>query len=176
MEDIQFWVYILFGLIYFITRSFGKKKQKKQPQNSSRPQPRKRQGSKESEERPLTFEELLKEVTGQSSLPNRGEEEEPEFEEIEEEVEYKPLVTPEEEGRKRSFADAESKKIYEESIKRAQSSSEPIEFERDIHFLKNHGEENQEESEIVKDIKRTLQNPSEARKAIILSEILNRKY
>ncbi|MFY0685802.1 MAG: hypothetical protein JXQ90_01485 [Cyclobacteriaceae bacterium] len=187
MDDIQFWIYLVFAAIYFIGKAL--KKKNKPPVNRPRPQsPLETEtelADRPQTSRPATFEELLEEITGQKSL-------EPETP-VEESVEEKPVPFYEEqkeiipvqkdesiemEGRNRQFADEESKRIYEESIKRAEGFN--IGFEPDEKFsskkvLRSTAEE-ETENEFASEIKSMLQNPDDAKKAIILSEILNRKY
>jgi hypothetical protein len=77
-----------------------------------------------------------------------------------------------------SFADDESRKVYEESIRMAEGAD--IQFDPDESFrsvkLKSTTQYKPEENEFVKEIRNTLSSPSDARKAVILAEILNRKY
>ncbi|MEQ9306298.1 MAG: hypothetical protein RJQ14_20460 [Marinoscillum sp.] len=177
MDDIQFWLYLVFGAIYFLARFLKKKK----PENSpSRPGQDTSSGQGETR-KPVTFEELLKEFT-----EGRDEKEEEEIEKPEP-VEARQLVKerkwqeenkPEEfeEGVTRRFSDDESKRIYQESIQRAEGSK--IEFKRDEHFksklqrIEDEGEGN----DIAAEIKEMLQDRTQAQKAVVLSEILNRKY
>ena len=85
-----------------------------------------------------------------------------------------------EEGRSRKFADEESRRVYEESIKRAEGAK--IEYKPDEHFasskLRSSFEniEEEEESPLVSEVRDMLSTPESARQAIVLQQILNRKY
>ncbi|MFY0605271.1 MAG: hypothetical protein JXR10_01060 [Cyclobacteriaceae bacterium] len=169
MDDIQFWLYLAFGAIYFITRMFKKKNQPADQEGEVPPTA--------NSPKPVSFEDLLKEFTQEKK------------QEVEEELVQEVDTTPEEvkwveenkpkkyeEGRTRRFSDDESKRIYEESIKRAEGAE--LTFERDEHFKSGirRNEEQHEDNEIAVDIKEMLSDQDEAKRAIILSEILNRKY
>lgn len=166
MDDFSFWWYIIAAVIYFLTR--GKKK--KAPTNS-------RPGSENNppSSQPKSFEDLLREIT-------EGRTEETPI------PEQKPVVIekpePEEEnirleGERRAFADDESRRVYEESIKMAEGAD--IEFAPDENFqeprlFKGSAKEEEEDEWSIADEIRNGLNSSEARKAVIYSEIINRRY
>lgn len=175
MDDIQFWLYLAFALIYFITRGLKKKEPVKPPQQDDQTE---RQPGRQS--KPVTFEELLKEFT-------EGKQERVEEEKIPQPVEARQLVKEREwveaqkprnfeEGRTRRFADDESRRVYEESIKLAEGSK--LDFERADSFkskLKRR-DADEEGDNVAADIKAMLQDHHSAKRAIVLGEILNRKY
>ena len=128
------------------------------------------------------FDELLREVTGETQLglprpieqtPIEIAKEEKQKEEVEDSFRL--------EGERRAFADDESRKIYEASIK--QAAGYDIKFQPDEHFkesgLFEKGKQasgvGEEEYTIADEIRDGFSS-DEARKAIIYSEILNRRY
>lgn len=167
MDDFSFWWYIIAAVIYFLTR--GKKKE----------QPNKRPGSENNppQSQPKSFEDLLKEITEGRPQEEQTVKQEPvviDSREVEAERESHSA-----EGEKRVFADDESRRVYEESIKMAEGAD--IEFAPSENFqepklfkgaAKN---EDEEEWSIADEIRDGL-NSAEARKAVIYSEILTRKY
>jgi len=168
MDDFNFWWYIIAAVIYFLTR--GKKK--KQP-TTSRPGTENRPKTQ-----PKSFEDLLKEITEgrepESETPKPIAEQKPFIIRDEEEERRKAI---ESEGSKRAFADDESKRVYEESIKMAEGADlefNPSENYREPRLFKQE-EETEAEPTIADEIRDGL-NTSEAKKAIIYAEILNRKY
>ncbi|XOV95083.1 MAG: hypothetical protein ACFHWX_10300 [Bacteroidota bacterium] len=176
MDDIQTWIYIIIGIIYFIVRSL----KKKTPNSSEQPMPRSSQPQQSDTQRrkPLTFEELLKEFTN----PEAGQDTEEAIEEVEEVERPERERVREEfatEGSTRRFSDEESKRVYEESIKKAEgfkidySTDEKYHTEKLKAILHDHEEE---ESTFADDIKEMFNDPQDAKKAVVLSEILNRKY
>ncbi|MFK7953013.1 MAG: hypothetical protein AB8B73_09220 [Ekhidna sp.] len=172
MDDFNFWWYIIAAVIYFLTRGKKKKQEQSRPGTENAPPP---QG------RPKSFEDLLKEIT-------EGHQEEEAKTIVQEPVvvEEKPYEIEErrreaqrsEEGSKRSFADEESRKVYEQSIKMAEGAD--IEFKPDEHFaeprLFKGSKVNEEEEWTIADEIRDGLNTSEAKRAVIYSEILARKY
>ena len=180
MDDIQLWIYLVFGAIWLISRIFKKNNKdatprkaprQSQPQQSDRPN------------KPVSFEDLLKEFTeGKTDEEEEIVEEQPEpveARQILQERRRQEVNTPDfsNEGNNRRFSDEESRRIYEESIKRAEGSK--LDFKRDEHFrlkLKDRDEEEDDTSDLAGEISGMLQNPEDARKAVILSEILTRKY
>ena len=165
MEDFKIWIYLVFGAIYLITRVMKKKKPEEAPHSpleTADDNYPKRQA-------PSSFEELLQEFTEQ-----REEKEEPAIRE--EAVKSSPVeVDTRLEGERRHFADEESRQIYERSIQEAEGAD--ISYERDEHFKVNRAASEHERShEIGSSLKSMLRNPGSARKAVILAEILNRKY
>jgi hypothetical protein len=172
MEDYKFLWYIIAAVIYFLTRGKKKKKEQSRPGTENAPSP---------QERPKSFEDLLREITEGA----KEEEEEP--------VERKPEIVHESrydreererenarksEGSQRAFADDESRRVYEESIKMAEGAD--LDFKPNEHFVepslfKGEVEDLEEEWTIADEIRDGL-NTTEAKKAIIYSEILARKY
>lgn len=176
MDDIQFWLYLLFAIIYFISRGL---KKKDAPKPSERP--RASQPHQESRPKQVSFEELLKEFT-EGRVPDEeqvSEKEERlnegiEHQESEKRRELKPAF---DEGTTRNFSDDESKRVYQESIKRAEGAT--LDFGRDEDFksrLKSRFEKEEESTSVASDIREMLSNPEDAKKAVVLSEILTRKY
>ena len=183
MDDYRILWYILAAVIYFLTRGKKKKNAPKRPGTENNPAP---------QEPKKSFEELLKEITGESVL----EQEEPEvvvekkqpvskpYEETrdeENEEEKRAAAARRLEGEKRAFADEESRRVYEESIKRAEGSK--IDYEPDENYAeprlfrdKNKVEEEVlEETTFADEIRKGL-TTGDAKKAVIYAEILQRKY
>ncbi len=175
MDNIQFWIYVIFAVIYFLSRSLRKK-----PAENQQKRPRSPLETDEGPRRqPASFEELLEEITGRQTLkePPREVEEEESFTPVTPKKK-EPAPPPFDEGRTRRFSDEESRRIYEESIKNAEGFD--LDYKPDAKFasrkvLRATAEE-EEVNEFASEIRSTLQNPESAKKAIILAEIINRKY
>lgn len=173
MDDIQTWIYIIIGVIYFVIRSFRKKTPEipnESPVDTTNPQ-----RSDSERRKPLTFEELLKEFTDPESRQTE--------EEVVEEVRRpEPEKTKEDfakEGSTRRFSDEESRKVYEESIKQAEGFEIPYDTDEDYHIEKFKAiphDHDEEEDTVADDIRSMLSQPEDAKRAIILGEIINRKY
>ncbi|MEM7550459.1 MAG: hypothetical protein AAF363_12325 [Bacteroidota bacterium] len=164
MDDIGNIVYIVFLVIYLLSRAFKKKKPKQPPtanpdayeQTESQPTQRPK--------KQLTFEEMLREFT-EGAPP-----EEPEV--LDEPV---PEPTP------RQYDDQSISEKYQSSIdqaKKFKTIDEQVELERkplvfdefDAYDIKEDG------PSIADEVRESLQNLDDARKAIILKEVLDRKF
>lgn len=166
MDDFNFWWYIIAAVIYFLTR--GKKKK---PQQKSRP------GTENSspKSQPKSFEDLLREITEGRVT------QEPQQETVEVQPKEEQNATTKERfkksGEQRAFADDESRRVYEESIKMAEGAD--IAFEPDENFKEprlfkkesNQATERSYAEELMDGF-----DADEAKKAVIYSEIFNRKY
>lgn len=64
MDDSNIWYYLVLGLIYFVSKAFGKKKKKASPPNQA---PRPLPSEPEQALPEMSFDELLREITGQKS-------------------------------------------------------------------------------------------------------------
>lgn len=167
--DEQIWFYIIAAVIYFLTRK------KKKPTDSPSTPNTSRSDRPTQQNKPVSFEDLLREITEQR-------EEESQTEPVYEERKPEPKREPEEsafetEGRNRQFSDDESRKVYEESIKQAEGAD--IEFVPDESYASQRLFKDKKEDlepSIADEIRDSFKNPDTARKAIIYSEILQRKY
>lgn len=184
MDDLNIWWYLIAAVIYFITRAKKKKKGQDTSPRSQQPRPNSsRPGSENNPppgQAPKTFEDLLKEITGEREVEPEPVRQEPMVianektaRELEEErrTEQRRL-----EGERRAFADEESRRVYEESIKQAEGSD--LKFERHEHFKKLRATEvaTDEDTYTFADEIRDGLSSSEARKAVIYAEILNRRF
>ncbi len=173
MDEIKIWVYLAFAAIYLISRAMKKKKPENKPhsplQTAEEESPRRTA--------PASFEDLLKEFTEEHEKQETVER--PEIPPTEEVIPAHNVQqeVPEEirrEGRQRHFADAESRAIYERSVQEAEGAD--ISYERDEHFKMKRLEPEETKNEVASELKNMLRSPSDARKAVVLAEILNRRY
>lgn len=179
MDDIQFWIYIIFAIIYVVARALKKK-----------PKPEENEGPvlQAPPRRTVTFEELLREFSENAKKTQEPEEaevveaEKP-IRRLSEEIRAVEKRAPKkeafEEGRTVMFADAESRRVYEESIRMAEGAS--IAFEPDEKYKARFGglkkrDEGAVENPIAADVLAMLQDTDGAKRAVIMAEVLNRKY
>ena len=184
MDDIQLLLYLIIGAIYIISRALKGKNKKQQPQARPQKRPSTQQTSKPA---PTSFEDILAEF-GKRLEEQQEEEKEISYEPIEEVIEPVQPAQPtsyqnefEKEGRNRQFADEESRRVYEEAIVRAEGADIAFEANKKFHTpgLKmgfSAYEQTEKENKFAAELKEMLANPNETKKAIILSEILNRRY
>ncbi|MEQ9468101.1 MAG: hypothetical protein RLN88_11855 [Ekhidna sp.] len=165
MDDFSFWWYIIAAVIYFLTRSKKKQQPNTRPGSENNPPP----------SQPKSFEDLLREIT-----EGRSDEDKPVFKQepvrIDREEREKEDIRLE--GERRAFADDESRRVYEESIKMAEGADlvfEPDEAFQEPRLFKAPKADQEDKWTLADEIRDGL-NSSEAKKAVIYSEILSRKY
>ena len=160
MDDIQLIVYILIVAFGIFSRFLKAKKKAPKSQAPADERPSKKPS--------VSFEELLKEFTGEDST-------EPELEEAAEprKVERKAMI---------EYDDDEIQQRYQESLKKAESyksKSEKVVQQDDRHtgnFTHFRGYDEFEKEEEESEFLTFLREEDGPRKAIILGEILNRRY
>lgn len=190
-------IYIVFAIIYFVVRMLKKKQQP--PDATERDfEQETGQGGQPTSERPVSFEDLLRELTGQKQpqqapppppeetrAPARNQRRDFQFpsdgdnyEDVQEEWEDKEVAVLKEGSTTRVFADEESKRIYEKSISQVKNQEDELEkqLERAKSRFKEFEIQEEQTSAVREEIVEMLQSSEGAKKAIILSEILNRKY
>ena len=162
MEDIELLVYILliaFGLFSRLLKGKKNKKPVSKPASES---------TQEKKPASVTFEELLREFTGEArekAAPQPSEQ-------------VKPIPEPAEEVYE--YDDEFAQRKYQESLKQAEDyqskSQAPIDDRHTGKFSHFRGYEEHEKEEEESEYIKMLREEDGPRKAIILSEILNRKY
>jgi hypothetical protein len=182
--DSQIWIYIIIGIIYFVSRFFKKSDQPDDiPDTRSDGQPR-----RETTERPkqLTFEELLREIT-EAKQPQK-----PVYQPT---PEVKPQPRQEytnydddiaEEAQDLEDVDYDYKKkdniyeVYEEAKRQAftrPSLEETMDVNNtDIKFGKFKVFEKEQQSNLLEEYVKDFQDPDGLKRAVVMSEILNRKF
>jgi hypothetical protein len=181
MSDLELYIYIALALIYFLTRVFKPKKNPRPPGNykdsaadtSETP-------ARPSRERQMTFEELLQEFTGyreppQTAAPDFEEEvkEEKIPEEIQEEKEEYQYYEGYDDYKKSSFTGYNS--IPQEERKMV-TIDEQVSLDEPLLRKFEWGVDELSESSYTTKYRNMLKNRESIRDAIILKEILDRKY
>ena len=181
--DVQFWIYIIIGVIYFLSRMLKKPEQEAgTPPETARPERRPMHTEQPTAERPrqLTFEELLREITEAKQVQRREPEPvpAPEFESYE--TEFK------EEARSLEqipYDDAENArvfKVYQDAknqVFERQSLEETLRLKDTVvDFRKFEAFEKQGQNKLLDDYARLIRNPQSLRQAVVMSEILKRKF
>lgn len=160
MDDIQVIIYIAFVLFAIISRALKKKKAvAKKPVQSNNQDP------EQSSPSPLSFEELLREFTEEKT------------ETVEPDPE--PSITRERERVYDRQDDEEVKRVYEESVRASKRFELESKHTDDRHtgnftHFRGYSEEDTEEEE--NEYADLFRDPESAKRAIIASEILIRKY
>lgn len=174
MDNIQTWVYIALGVVYFISRLL--KKPEEQAPQARRPQ-QNTQGNGDSP-KPLTFEELLREITEAKepySQPSQGKPVQ-EFVDYDDEVEEEVApARPDYDFRKQ-----ETYKTFEENKFAAfnrLSYEDTLKVEdTNVSFGKFKVFEEESKTTLASEIKQEFSDSDRVRRAFIMGEIFNRKY
>ncbi|MBL3658648.1 hypothetical protein [Fulvivirga sediminis] len=159
--DKEILIYIVFVAIAIISRVLKSAKKK---QSSQAPKRTANRTSSQNVEKTKTFEELLREFTGEANSSEPSSRELPELEIDEFDHEEEERV---EETYRKSINAAKDLKTLDEQV-----DLEDIPTKSQYFSEYDQKEENSVASEILQSLK----DPNGARKAVILSEILNRKY
>ncbi|MDH5397667.1 MAG: hypothetical protein OEX02_05955 [Cyclobacteriaceae bacterium] len=157
MDDYKILVYIAIIAFGLLSKLLGKRKKMQQ------------QERKEEDEREVTpsatFEDLLEEFQRRTS----GNVEKPEHKttfDQEEQREYAlETETPD---------DEEIAKVFEASVRQAENTEEETSSPVFGHFKRY--EEEKEDNALALEVRKLLSSPDNAAKAVVLSEIINRKY
>ena len=182
--DAQFWIYIVIGVIYFLSRLL--KKPEQEPGQSPDPRPPARRNAAPTQqaagERPrqLTFEELLREIT-------EGKQAAPQVPEPVKETEYESLETvPAEEARSLEqvgFDEAENARVFKayedakQQVLERRSLEETLSLKDTVmDFKKFDVFENQRRTRVKDDYVKLIRNPQMLKQAVVMSEILKRKF
>lgn len=181
--DYQFWIYVIIAIIYGISRVI--KKAENQPKDVSAPQPDRtiRYDTKPPVEKPkqLTFEELLREIT-EAKQPVKPVE--TSVRPQAEYVDYDDELPDEEQDLEDVNYDYKKKDklydVYEEAKRQAferPSLEETMNIKNtDMQFGKFKAFEQKAQRNLLEEYTRDFQDPEGFKKAVVMSEILNRKF
>lgn len=180
--DTEFWIYVIIGIIYFVSRFFKKNEQP----GADIPESSKPQSGPRPESRPMTFEELLREITeGKTATEQpRPEPRVPETRIPEPVIPPRPVYEDAQRSLESIDVDEEEQlpkwKAYEEPF--AQNANrvsleETLRLEDTVvEFRKFEAFEQRKEKKLLDDYIKMLRDPQSLRQAIVLSEILKRKF
>ncbi len=164
--DFKYILYIIFFVIYILAKTLKKSKSKQSPKS---PRPKIDEETHEAEPT-ITFEDIFR------GLTNDKKKEEPEPVEVVNEVEEFESNYP---------SDDEIQEVYKESLIQAEKSKTQEQIVRDnakkkrtapLKSEKFAAYEVEEITSLASELGEMLKNPEDARKAIVLREILDRKY
>jgi hypothetical protein len=175
MDSFQFWLYVIIAVIYLLSRA-RKKKADESPgpidANDERPLSSPPPGDRPKQ---LTFEELLKEITESKQQPPTREEPVVDYDENLEEEE-KDLEDVEYDYRKQN----KTYEVYEEAKKQAflrPSLEETMKVQDTVvSFSKFKEFESGSETNLASEYLKDFHDPDGFKKAVVMSEILKRKF
>lgn len=176
----QFWIYVIIGVIYIISRLLKKPEQAGEGSGEAPRPPQRRPPQSTESPRPLTFEELLREIT-------EGKQAEKIPEQRRREPEYATLETVDADEAKSleevGFDEAENARIfkaYEDAKRQAferRSLEETLKLEDTaVDFQRFDVFDDRQKKSLRDDYIQLLRNPRSVRQAVIMSEILKTKF
>ncbi len=178
MDDLELYIYIALGVIYFLSRAFRKKKPVTPPRKQQDANSREGHEQDHRTEKQVTFEDLLREFTGQKKEPEYEYEEGPE--EHEQSYDEEKYYQEEESAEEYATEEEVGYKSYEEVYsmnKDLKTLDEQVNLE--IAEKKRFNEYKIEEGRnihVAKRFREMLHNKDSVKDAIILKEILDHKY
>jgi hypothetical protein len=182
--DAEFWIYIVIGAIYFLSRLFKKQEQptgeSPEPQRPERRIPGQSGPPPTDAPRPMTFEELLREITEGKQAQKRPPQPvpQPEYESYEKDIvdEARSLEETNFEETERATKWKAYEGIPASNIER-RSLEETLRLEDTVvNFRKFDVFENKDQNRLSDDYIRILRNPQTLKQAVVMSEILKRKF
>lgn len=178
--DAQFWIYIVIGIIYFLSRML---KKPEEAGGGASGEPRRRAGGGEASEeaQPMTFEELLREITEGKQARRPEPRPQPQPQPV---ARYEPYERdPGEEARSLEQAaidDAQILEKYREAQSFAEerkSLEETLRLEDTVvDFNRFKAFERKQRKSAVTDYMKIIRNPETLKQAVVMSEILQRKF
>jgi hypothetical protein len=179
MDDLELYIYIALALIYFFSRAFRKKKRVKPPQSTQRTSSDDAQRPAARTEKPLTFEDLLREFTGQKEEKAfEGEEIIEMGEDVLNDQRYD--YTEDNLSDTNTGYNQDTYKNYEEiygSSKNLKTLDEQVSLDtRGRKRFDTYKIKESENIHVAQRFREILKNKNTVKDAIILKEILDRKY
>ncbi len=179
MDENKIWYYLVLGIIYFVFNRFFKKAKENPDTNPQRPSSETRT---EPTEKPLSFEELLREITEgkkQASQPKPKPKPVP----TTQYVDYDDDIDEEEQDLEDVNYDYKNQdKIYEtyEKAKKEAFDRPSLEESMKLEPMGSFGRfkefEDNEKNTVLSEYSEAFNDPEGVKKAFVLSEIFNRKY
>ena len=171
MGELKIIIWIVLGIIYLVSRA----RKKQVPDSTQKP------AEEYPEEKPLTFDELLKEI--QATKAPKQQQSVPEAVAEYEDVDYDDNLKEEEPLEKTDYSYRNQDSIYETYEKAKEeafhrpSMEETLKLENTIvRFGQFKGYEQQTKPSLAVEFGRELRDTGNFRKAFILSEILNKRF
>ncbi|HRJ28395.1 MAG TPA: hypothetical protein PLV21_11255 [Cyclobacteriaceae bacterium] len=187
MDNLQFWLYVIIGVIYLITQVRKKAKEQAPPQRpvkrqeATTPQFRPEPQSQTTTPKPISFEDLLREITEAKAPKTEVPYEpykQPEYVDYDDDVAdeeetYEPVVT---DYRKTDpiYKKYEDAKAYDYA---GSSLEQTLKLENvDMRFGRFNEFESEKSRNLLEEYTQDLRDPDGFKKAVILSEILTTKH
>lgn len=178
--DVEFWIYLIIGVIFFLTRVLKKNEQpggQSPDADSERPRRGSQRSASGSEPRQVTFEELLREITEGKKAQQTPREQAPPYASFEPE--------PDDEARSLEEIpderdDSRVLEAYEEAKRQAsqrRSLEETLKLQdTPMQFGKFKAFETKQTTKRLNSYINIIRNPETLKQAVVMSEVLKRKF
>jgi hypothetical protein len=183
MDNYKIWIYVIIGVIYLLSRLRKKEpeppqREDAQPSRDFEPTHSYQPKSIQPKAKPLTFEELLKEITQEKQPVPQPVSRQPES------VDYDDNLGEEEQDLEDLDTDYRKKSNVFQTYEQAKSDAfnrpsleETMKIEDTVvKFSKFKVFEEEKRRDLLEEYTRDLQDPEGFKKAVVLSEILNRRF
>jgi hypothetical protein len=187
--ELQFWIYVIIGIIYVLSRAIKKQEKENKEVQDYKPERKVEYDPTPPVNKPkqLTFEELLKEITEAKQAQKPVYETKPSYETVTEPseyVDYDDQIEKEEKDLEDvNYNYRKRDKVYDiyEDAKRLAFERPSLEetmkvTDTNVKFGKFKEFEAEEQRDLLAEYSKQLQDPEGLKKAVVLSEILNRKF
>ena len=176
MDSFQFWLYVIIGVIYLVSRARKKKAdQSPGPVDANEEKPFSSTRHEGNKPKQLSFEELLKEITESKQQRQPVEEPVVDYDENLEEEE-KDLEDVEYDYRKQNktyevYEEAKKQAFYRPSLEETMKLQDTV-----VSFGKFKEFEKRAETNLAAEYLKEFHDPDGLKKAVVMSEILKRKF
>lgn len=175
MDNLQIWIYVILGIVYLI----GKARKKPEPIPNQRRGQQPTESTMEEGPKPLSFEDLLREITEAKELstsPKPVYKPAQEFEDYDDELvqEVEP-VRPDYDYRKQETYKTFEQSKYEAFNRLSYEDTMKLE-DTDVKFGKFQAFEEDNKPSMASQIAEDFADVDKVKRAFIMSEIFNRKY
>jgi hypothetical protein len=182
--DLQFWIYLIVAVIYLVSRAMKKSGSQPKEVQDYKPERTIKYDPKPPVSKPkqLTFEELLKEITEAKQpskpvyqpvqpKPGRYINYDEQIEDEEKDLEVIPESYRKKDTIYNTYEDAKRQAFYRPSLEETMNVRDT-----NVEFGKFKVFEQQVQRNLLEDYVRNFQDPEGLKKAVVMSEILNRKF
>jgi hypothetical protein len=176
MDSFQFWLYVIIGVIYLVSRARKKKAdQSPGPVDANEQKPFSSTRQEGNKPKQLSFEDLLKEITESKQQRQPMEEPVVDYDENLEEEE-KDLEDVEYDYRKQNktyevYEEAKKQAFYRPSLEETMKLQDTV-----VNFDKFKEFEKRAETNLAAEYLKEFHDPDGLKKAVVMSEILKRKF
>lgn len=173
MNNLQFWIWVVVIVITMIARVVKKKEPARRP---PAPEPDRRQSGESDDSKPMSFEELLREIQAAknqpvTSTPHQRVDYDDDLQEEAKSLEGTDYSTPWSEKSNEIYEKAKAEAFFRPSLEETLKLEDTV-----IRFGQFKGYQQADRVSAASELAMEIRNPSGFKKAFIMSEILKRRF